>query len=943
MYEFPRLSKFWRSFNCNMLLSHSLKSAWVSVLFLLLVAGCGGEAKLQASLDRGRTAFDRAEYASAIVDLKNVLKQQPGHAQARHLLGRIYLALGSLPDAEKELIEARKLGLSDDSIIPDLVKALLKQGKFQDVIDLAFPETGLASATLATLHSARAMAFHALGNDASAQVALTIAGVADAAHPDLLLTRSALALSRGDHREAASLIESALAKEGDFIDGLYMKAILKREAGQQAAAMEIYRRIIELNPREFVAYVSIATLQQQAGNLDAAAEIITAAEKHVPNVAMVRYARANIEFLRGRLREAHAASQQLIRIVPEHLASQLLHARISFALGDYEQSRKMAQAIINQRADHLEAGKILAASLLKFNETEDALAVLRVLVAAHGEDVRLLGLLGETHLARRDYGKAMAYLRTAAAKEPTNPAIKTIKARGHQALGQMQQAYADMEQAVSLTPDAGSAHQALAALYVENKSYNQALKVLSAWEKQSPANPLIHNLRAHAMSGKGDTVAARNELEKALSIDPNFLPAVLSLARLAQQENKLGEARHRLAGALQRQPDYQPAMLALADLAAQEKNVDDYVKWLERANKVGSGSLVARTLLIRHYLDTRNHSAALELAQEGYRRDPKNPEVLLLLGRTQLATGNDVAAMDTFTLLVGASPHLPEAHHGMARAQLAARRPTSARASLERALELQPDFVAALDSLIQLDLAEGRQREAIAGARRMQALESAGSLGYRREAEILRRDGRFADAAVAYRKALDLGGGSDVFVLMHRVLVESGAFAKADAELAEWLSKYAKDNRVRLGAAESYMRAGENRRATALFETVLRAAPNQVSALNNLANLYQQEKDPRALETAERALKLASDNPYLQDTLGWILLEQGQLPRALELLRRASEAAPGAGTLRFHFAVALARANNREAARKELLAATALGDTFPEYSQAKALLQGNMP
>jgi putative PEP-CTERM system TPR-repeat lipoprotein len=922
-----------------MLLCHSLKTAWVCVLFVLLVAGCGGEAELQASLDRGRAAFDRAEYASAIVDLKNVLKQQPGHAQARQLLGRTYLALGSLADAEKELIEARKLGQTDDSIIPDLVKALLKQGKFQDVIDLAFPETGLAPATLATLHSARAMAFHALGNAASAQVALTMAGVADAAHPDLLLTRSALALSRGDRQEAARLIESALAKQGDFIDGLYMKAILKREAGQQAAAMEIYRRIIELNPREFVAYVSIATMRQQAGDLEAAAEIIAAAEKHAPNVAMVRYARANIEFLRGRLREAHTASQQLIRIVPEHQASQLLHARISFALGDYEQSRKMAQAIINQRADHLEAGKILAASLLKFNETEAALAVLRVLVAAHGEDVRLLGLLGETHLARRDYAKAMAYLRTAAAKEPTNPAIKTIKARGHQALGQMQQAYADMEQAASLTPDAGSAHQALASLYVENKSYDQALKVLSAWEKQSPANPLIHNLRAQAMSGKGDSVAARKALEKALSIDPNFLPAVLSLARLEQRENKLDEARKHLAGALQRQPDYQPAMLALADLAAQEKNFDDYVKWLERANQVGRGSLAARTKLIRHYLDTRNHSAALELAQEGYRRDPKNPEVLLLLGRTQLATGNDIAAMDTFTLLVGASPHLPEAHHGMARAQLAARRPTSARASLERALELRPDFVAALDSLIQLDLAEGRRREAIAGARRMQALESIGSLGYRREAEILLGDGRYAEAVVAYRKALDLGGGSEVFVLMHRVLVESGAFAQADAELAEWLGKYAQDNRVRLGAAESYMRAGENRRAIALFEAVLRAAPNQAAALNNLANLYQREKDPRALDTAERALKLASDNPYLQDTLGWILLEQGQLPRALELLRRASEAAPNAGTLRYHFAVALSRANNREAARIELRAATALGNTFPEYDQALALLR----
>ena len=43
-------------------------------------------------------------------------------------------------------------------------------------------------------------------------------------------------------------------------------------------------------------------------------------------------------------------------------------------------------------------------------------------------------------------------------------------------------------------------------------------------------------------------------------------------------------------------------------------------------------------------------------------------------------------------------------------------------------------------------------------------------------------------------------------------------------------------------------------------------------ALNNLATAYQQEKNPLALEYAEKAYKLAPDSPAVLDTLGWILV-----------------------------------------------------------------------
>jgi len=103
--------------------------------------------------------------------------------------------------------------------------------------------------------------------------------------------------------------------------------------------------------------------------------------------------------------------------------------------------------------------------------------------------------------------------------------------------------------------------------------------------------------------------------------------------------------------------------------------------------------------------------------------------------------------------------------------------------------------------------------------------------------------------------------------------------------------------------------------------------------------LYQRMNDKRALGTAEQALKLAPDQPPMQDTLGWILLEQGQIPRALELLHSAASKAPKSATLRYHYAVALARSGKKAEAKKELEAAIASGQKIRELEAAKALLK----
>jgi tetratricopeptide (TPR) repeat protein len=121
---------------------------------------------------------------------------------------------------------------------------------------------------------------------------------------------------------------------------------------------------------------------------------------------------------------------------------------------------------------------------------------------------------------------------------------------------------------------------------------------------------------------------------------------------------------------------------------------------------------------------------------------------------------------------------------------------------------------------------------------------------------------------------------------------------------------------------------------------VLELQPNDPSALNNLAYVAGQLKDPKALEYAEKADKLAPNNAAILDTLGVLLVEKGDVKRGVEALQRAALLAPTSADVRLNLARALVRDGQREAAKKELDGLAKLGDQFPGQAEVTKLLKG---
>lgn len=926
----------------------SMPSKLITTLTLttvLLLAGCGDKSP-ESRIQAAKQAMQAADYKGATIDLKDALQSAPGNVEARLMLGQVLQAQERWADSEKELRKAMELGAGPEQILPWLAHTLVELGKYQEAINLAPPKSGMGSQALASLQAERANAHIALNglNEAAQAIregeqALSNSGLSDFSK-DLQIAKARLAFMNKQPAEAMALLDVALKKDAKSIQALYMKSRLLMSDHKDAQALETYQQIVSVDPKQLRAHLAIVEIYQKEGNIDAAEKAVQAAEKIAPGNPIVRYARAVVELRRGKFKEANEAVLHVLSVIPDHLPSILVEANTSYALGKYQQSRKDAELVLAQIPDNLSAARVLVASLLKLNDATTAIATLSTLLKIHGDDPSLLALAGEAEMQMRHFSKAMEYLDRAGSLDPKNPAIREQLAASYLAQGETSRAIAELGAASSLSNGSGQADLALIVLQLGQRQYDQALASIATYEKKLRSNPVTLTLRAAAYTGKQDTASARKALEQSLLIDPNFFPAAASLARMDIQSNNPQAARKRFEAILDKDKNNVQAMVAMADMAAITRQEKEYITWLEKAIQLEPKAIPARKRLIDYYLGRKEYDKALAQAKEAAKQSPENPQALNLLGATQLVMNNKKAAVSTYQNIVEKVPNSAGAYLRLARAQLEAKDTTAARANLQKALELKPDYTKAWDALIGMELADGKPGVAIAAARKIQALFPKSPLGFDREAAIHLNQKQYALAAKAYQQSIDRDAGAIGFVMLHRSLLLAGSMQAAEHQLTAWIKEHPKDMVVRDYAASHYMSKGRDQDAISQYETIIKANPNHVVGLNNLASLYQRQRDSRALATSERAYKLAPNQPAIMDTLGWILLEQGQLARAVELLRGAVARAPESGALRYHYAVALSRSGGKAAAKKELEAAINSGGEFAELKEARVLLKG---
>ena len=193
------------------------------------------------------------------------------------------------------------------------------------------------------------------------------------------------------------------------------------------------------------------------------------------------------------------------------------------------------------------------------------------------------------------------------------------------------------------------------------------------------------------------------------------------------------------------------------------------------------------------------------------------------------------------------------------------------------------------------------------------------------------------DAAAAYAKALEAAPDRGLLTRLAVALTRGGHPDEARAAVLRWVQAHPDDLAALEQLAQIDILGRRLDEAAQALSAILAKKSYDAVALNNLAWIYHQQHDNRAIGLAREAYLLSPDAPDA-DTLGWILTTGGRPDLGIAVLRNAAAEADGDPTILYHYAIALRDTGGTAEAIRVLIAIAGLKADFPEKAEARQAL-----
>lgn len=447
------------------------------------------------------------------------------------------------------------------------------------------------------------------------------------------------------------------------------------------------------------------------------------------------------------LADAHMALGQTDQAVQALESAAQINPRFYGALGDlYERQNKWpdAAAAYGKAVEGAQGAPAGASREMRFRwasallNVDGGAAKAREIVTgileSNPNDARALYLLSTAQRAGGDLPGAEETARKLIALEPTS-------VPGFSALAQVLSERHDYQAIVdALTPFAAAAgatkgREAESAMLLARLGFAhrqlgddaQSIEAFERAQRLAPRNALFELYLVQAyLSGKRFDRATTFATE-ALARHPGDERFLRLQAQALSSSGKGADAIKLLQDALTAKPDSQSLAVGLAAMHTERREYDAAIGVLQKA-KAGAGEDETLTLQLASVFEEADRFADAEREFRGLlQRDPLNADALNGLGY----------------MLADRGQRLPEAVE-----------------LIQRALTVDPDNPAYLDSLGWALFKQGKMTEAEPHLRRAAEASGASSAIQEHFGDLLARQGRYRDAVVAWQRALDGDGAA---------------------------------------------------------------------------------------------------------------------------------------------------------------------------------------
>jgi putative PEP-CTERM system TPR-repeat lipoprotein len=544
---------------------------------------------------------------------------------------------------------------------------------------------------------------------------------------------------------------------------------------------------------------------------------------------------------------------------------------------------------------------------------------------------RALSQLAELQLGQNKLDAAAASADAMLTAFPQSPVSRQVKAAVETAQGKLDDAERRLEAVIADFPEYWPAYRLLGGINVAQKQPAQAVMYLRTVVNHLPADSATRLQLAELYVREGNVDAAKELMAGSPSTDVGNGLFFAFAGRASQQAGLVEQAALLFDKSEQAVSDDVRQLVELSRLYTAAGELDRAARVLQSTmfDDVRSEQ-VRKYLLALVQVRQGDLKAAASTSQSLIEAQPKAAWPLNLRAVISMIGGDSAGAEK---LLAKARELEPQSTATLlTSAQVAAAQNQLAQAEqyLRRVTEIEPGNATALVGLAQLSMS---RRDFGAAQSWVDKLPES-PVRRRLTGDVLAAQGRFDEAAAAYALAYDSQPSADLAMRAYDAGRRAGQ-PNPEGRLLAWNANNPRDVAGNFALGSLWLEKGEQDAAVVRYEAVLATNPQHAATLNNLAWIYSQRDDVRALDFAERAHAAEPNNPAISDTLGWLYVQGGDAAKALPLLETAAAGLASQAEVQYHWAVALADTGNHAKARGVLDAALATGQSFTGRDDAQ--------
>lgn len=657
----------------------------------------------EAWYQKGSVAHVSGDMPATLAAYDQAIKLSPGHVEARVARAGLYMDLGRQPDAAKDVAELKHIApgepraaylqalLSERDNKPDLALAALKEvTALIDPVPIDFIRyrsqllmlNGLAHYGLNEIEKAK-LFFEFFqrqqGNTPAskllAQLYLREGSVeraievleqylrANPADGQAMTLLGTALLSKGQHARAASLMQQALKTKDNpaFRTVLGMSLVRAGQAGSGVAELETAYKQDATQTQAGSALVGLYLRSGQAAKAVAVAEGLV---KRHPTQAgffnLLGMARGQA----GNLSGAKAAFERAQQLDAGLIAPKINLARLEIASKAYDAAASRLAAILKANDKNTEAMFEMAALSEHRGQITEAQRWLEKANDLSGpKEVRFGLALSDLHLRHGHPGPALVAVKQISGKAPDDLQVLLAYAKAQLANGDAAGAKSTMTNATRVA------------------DYNPASQLQIA----------ILQLAASNVGG------AAYSLEKALSTQPDFLPAMALMAEVELRQGEPAKAERRARDIIAKRPKRAIGHSLLGDVAMARGQTATALDAYQRAHLL-EPSTDTLLRLFRTLGNKDGGKPAQQLAIAWMKAHPQDALTQRALADGYARGGNFAAARTAYEYLLKITPDDGQALNNLANVLLRLKDPGAVMVA-EQAVAKSPNSPNAIDTL----------------------------------------------------------------------------------------------------------------------------------------------------------------------------------------------------------------------------------------------------